>query len=166
MALLTAALIVKNEERDLSRCLASLDGVDEIVVVDTGSTDATVAIAEEAGARVRKIPWNHDFAAARNQALDACVGDWILVIDADEVGDDLAEVVAGRDRGLVAGVAETGIGRGVAVAVDTALGAVAEEPVVALCVGKTRERTGVRKPGVRETAIVVAAMRPPAISRT
>jgi glycosyltransferase involved in cell wall biosynthesis len=65
--------------------LRSVQGfADEMVVVDTGSTDATVAIAEAAGARVEQIPWPGDFAPARNQALEFLNGDWVLVLDADE----------------------------------------------------------------------------------
>ena len=83
--LLSAALIVKNEERFLGDCLASIcDVVDEIVVVDTGSTDDTRAIALEHGARLFEFVWTHDFAAARNHALDQTQGRWILYIDADE----------------------------------------------------------------------------------
>lgn len=76
-------MIARDEARDLPRCLASLD-CDELIVVDTGSRDRTVAIAREAGARVIEIEWPHDFAAARNASLDAATGDWILVLDADE----------------------------------------------------------------------------------
>lgn len=83
--LLSACLIVKNEERLLESCLSSLHGVaDEVVVVDTGSTDDTVAIARVAGARVAHFPWCDDFAAARNFAIDQAQGDWILVLDGDE----------------------------------------------------------------------------------
>lgn len=83
--LLSAALIVRDEERYLAGCLRSLRGVaDEVVVVDTGSTDRTREIARESGARVHDFPWCHDFAAARNAALDHCRGEWILYIDADE----------------------------------------------------------------------------------
>lgn len=82
---LSACLIVKNEEQFLSGCLASLCGVaDEVVVVDTGSTDRTVEIAKAAGARVFREEWRNDFSAARNRSLDEASGDWILVIDADE----------------------------------------------------------------------------------
>jgi tetratricopeptide (TPR) repeat protein len=85
MPTVSASLIVKNEERFLSACLMSLRGqVDEVVVADTGSSDRSVAIAEQAGARVLRIPWTGSFAEARNQSLDACRGDWILYIDADE----------------------------------------------------------------------------------
>ena len=83
--LLSAALIVRDEAEHLPGCLASLHGlVDEIVVVDTGSTDGSAAIAASAGARVAEIPWHGDFSAARNAALDRCRGTWILYIDADE----------------------------------------------------------------------------------
>lgn len=83
--LLTAAMIVRDEERFLAGCLDSLDGVvDEVVVVDTGSTDGSVAIARERGAEVLERSWDGDFAAARNLGLDAARGRWILYIDADE----------------------------------------------------------------------------------
>lgn len=82
---LSACLIVKNEERDLPRCLRSLEGaVDEVVVVDTGSTDRTVEIAKEFGAKVGYFEWCNDFAAARNASLDLATCDWLLQIDADE----------------------------------------------------------------------------------
>jgi len=78
--------IVKNEEGNLPRCLASVQGwVDELVVVDTGSTDRTVAIAESYGARIGHFAWCNDFAAARNASLALATQDWVLVLDADEV---------------------------------------------------------------------------------
>lgn len=81
----SAALIARNEELSLPRCLASLTGqVDEIIVVDTGSTDRTVEIANEAGATVSHFEWCDDFSAARNHALAMVNSDWILSIDADE----------------------------------------------------------------------------------
>jgi len=81
----SAALIVKNEERFLPGCLDSLRGrVDEIIVVDTGSTDASPAIASAFGARVLHHVWRDDFSAARNVGLDAVTSDWVLYIDADE----------------------------------------------------------------------------------
>jgi tetratricopeptide (TPR) repeat protein len=90
MPSLSAALIVKNEASNLGRCLASIrDLVDEIVVVDTGSTDGTVAIAEGFGARIFQFPWTNDFAAARNESLRHCTGDWVLILDADEAIDAL-----------------------------------------------------------------------------
>ncbi|HEX3794256.1 MAG TPA: glycosyltransferase [Acidimicrobiales bacterium] len=82
---LSAALIVRDEERCMERCLRSIvDVVDEIVVVDTGSIDNTVAIAESFGARVLHYPWDGDFSAARNFGLDHVQGMWVLYIDADE----------------------------------------------------------------------------------
>ena len=81
----SACLIVKDEEANLACCLASLGGVvDEIIVADTGSSDATIAIAEAHGAKVIQIGWDDDFAKARNAALAASSGDWVLSIDADE----------------------------------------------------------------------------------
>lgn len=81
----SACLIVRDEEATLARCLISLLGaVDEIVVVDTGSQDRTVEIARKYGARVGEFPWQDDFAAARNAALDLATGDWVFSIDADE----------------------------------------------------------------------------------
>jgi len=77
--------IARDEEADIGRCLASVrDVVSEMVVVDTGSSDSTVAIAESAGARVVHAAWTDDFAAARNRSLDEASGDWALVLDADE----------------------------------------------------------------------------------
>lgn len=85
MATVSLCMIVKDEEEQLSRCLASASGVvDEVVVVDTGSGDRTPTIAEAAGAKVDFQMWNDDFSAARNASLDRATGDWILVLDADE----------------------------------------------------------------------------------
>jgi glycosyltransferase involved in cell wall biosynthesis/Tfp pilus assembly protein PilF len=82
---LTVCLIARNEEKFIARCLASVRSLaDQIVVVDTGSTDRTVEIAKEHGAEVHSFPWCDDFSAARNAALDRVRGDWVLVLDADE----------------------------------------------------------------------------------
>ncbi|UDY24074.1 glycosyltransferase [Nocardioides sp. Kera G14] len=82
---LSLALIVKDEERCLARCLSSTAGLfDETVVLDTGSTDRTVAIADEHGATVHTFAWVDDFAAARNAAIAHTSGDWVLMLDADE----------------------------------------------------------------------------------
>ena len=82
---LSATLIVRNEASRLRRCLASiLPFTDELVVVDTGSTDDSREVAASFGARVATFPWTGDFSAARNHALDLATGDWILYIDADE----------------------------------------------------------------------------------
>lgn len=78
-------MIVKNEEWILGRTLPNLvKHLDEVIVVDTGSTDRTVAIAEELGAKVFHFSWINDFSAARNESLKHATGDWILIIDADE----------------------------------------------------------------------------------
>jgi glycosyltransferase involved in cell wall biosynthesis len=83
--LLSAALIVRNEERFIEDCLRSLvDRVDEIIIVDTGSTDRTLDIARDFGARIHHHPWTGDFSAARNASIEAAKSEWILYIDADE----------------------------------------------------------------------------------
>ena len=96
---ISACYIVKNEAARLARSLASISGAaDEIVVVDSGSTDDTVKIAEEYGARVFQFPWCDDFSAARNFSLSKATGDWILVVDADEYFD---ETMAGNVRRVI-----------------------------------------------------------------
>lgn len=78
-------MITKNEAACLERCLSSVAGlVDEMIVVDTGSTDGTIDIASQLGARVYHFQWTNDFAAARNAALRLSNADWNLVLDADE----------------------------------------------------------------------------------
>jgi tetratricopeptide (TPR) repeat protein len=82
---LSLVMIVRNEEMMLPSCLASVMGwVDEIVIADTGSTDRTREIARSTGARVIEVPWADDFAAARNAALEAATGTFVLQLDADE----------------------------------------------------------------------------------
>ena len=84
--MLSLSMIVRDEEQQLGACLESVKGFcDELVVVDTGSTDNTIAIAKEAGARVEAIEWPGDFTPARNKALEFVSGDWVLVLDADEL---------------------------------------------------------------------------------
>jgi hypothetical protein len=90
-------MIVRDEARCLARCLASARPfVDAMVIVDTGSADATVTIARDAGARVHHFDWIDDFAAARNHALSLSDAPWRLVLDADEWiargGESLAAV--------------------------------------------------------------------------
>ena len=83
---LSLCMIAKNEEQFIGDCLASVRNlVDEIILVDTGSTDRTVEIAESFGAKIHRLPWQGDFAAARNASLKHATGDWILVLDADEM---------------------------------------------------------------------------------
>lgn len=77
--------IARDEAPRIARAIASVrPWVDEVLVLDTGSRDATAALAAAEGARVQHRPWPHDFAAARNAALHAAGADWHLVIDADE----------------------------------------------------------------------------------
>jgi len=91
---LSLAMIAKNEAGFIGHCLASVQGlVDEAIVVDTGSVDATVEIARQYGATVSHFPWGDDFSAARNQSLQLCTGDWILILDADEAIDSLDHAV-------------------------------------------------------------------------
>ncbi|ACK70411.1 glycosyl transferase family 2 [Gloeothece citriformis PCC 7424] len=79
-------MIVKNEEASLTQCLESVkDVVDEMIVLDTGSSDKTVEIAQTLGAKVFYFEWSDDFSAARNEALKYVTGDWVLILDADEV---------------------------------------------------------------------------------
>jgi glycosyltransferase involved in cell wall biosynthesis len=81
---LALVMIVRDEQRCLARCLASVrPWVDEMVVVDTGSADDTVALAAAAGARVGHFRWCDDFAAARNASLEFSGADWNLILDAD-----------------------------------------------------------------------------------
>ena len=103
---LTVCLIVKDEEEMLPGCLASVRGLaDDIVVVDTGSTDRTVDIARAAGAAVYHHPWTGHFAEARNVSLDAARGDFVLVLDADERLDPSA---ADAIRAIMAADVPTG----------------------------------------------------------
>ncbi len=82
---LSACMIVKNEEKFLPQCLKSIkDAVDEIIIVDTGSTDRTVEIAHSFGAKVYHHPWKNSFSEARNHSLHYATCDWVLQIDADE----------------------------------------------------------------------------------
>ena len=83
---LSLCMIVRDEEQMLPRCLAAVaPAVDEIVIVDTGSTDATVQIAKSFGAKVIEFPWTGSFSEARNVSFEAATGDWVMYLDADEV---------------------------------------------------------------------------------
>lgn len=85
MSRISLCMIAKNEERFIGQAIQSvLPIVHEIILVDTGSTDATVRIATDLGARVLHRPWDGDFSLPRNLGLEHATGDWILVLDADE----------------------------------------------------------------------------------
>jgi glycosyltransferase involved in cell wall biosynthesis len=81
--LLSVAIITKNEEQNLPRTLASVRFADEIVIIDSASTDRTVEIAKSFNARIYDEPWQ-GFAAQKNMAIDRCTGTWVLSLDADE----------------------------------------------------------------------------------
>lgn len=101
-------LIVRNEERNLAACLEPFtDLVDEIIVVDTGSTDGTRELAGRLGASVTYFPWQDDFSAARNESLRLATGDWILWLDAD---DRIDEANREKLRGLLAQLPAEGRG--------------------------------------------------------
>ncbi len=92
--MVTLSMIVKNEEKYLTECLQSVQGVvDEIVIVDTGSTDKTIEIAQRFDAKTYHFEWINDFAAARNFALEKSCGDWILYLDADERLNDKSKKI-------------------------------------------------------------------------
>lgn len=94
---ISACIIVHNEQKELPHCLASIRQiVDEIIVVDTGSTDRSKAIAKSYHAKVYDYEWSNDFAAARNFSLEKASGEWILYIDADE-RIDAAEAIILRE---------------------------------------------------------------------
>jgi len=99
--MISLCMIVRNEEKFLGPCLESASpAVDEIIVVDTGSTDGTAGIAGDYDAKIFPFPWRDDFSAARNASLERAKGDWILVLDADEA---LEEGAAARIRDSAGG---------------------------------------------------------------
>lgn len=94
---ISACMIVRDEEELLPDCLASIrDWIDEIIIVDTGSKDRTIEIAESYGAKLFHQTWEDDFSKHRNYSLDQATGDWLFIIDADErvVQEDLSNLLA------------------------------------------------------------------------
>jgi len=86
MPTLSLCIITKNEEKYLEQCINSVRGIaDEIIVVDTGSTDGTKEIAKKFNAKIYDFEWSDSFSAAKNEAISHATKDWILVLDADEV---------------------------------------------------------------------------------
>ncbi len=98
-------MIVKNEAQHMGRCLMSVHGLaDEIIVVDTGSDDSTRELAEVFGAQVYDFPWGDDFAAARNFSLSKASAGWVLVLDADEA-------ISPQDHGAIRALARRRAGK-------------------------------------------------------
>src|SRR3989338_7273874 len=94
---ISLCMIVKNEDKFLEQCINSVKNIaDEIIIVDTGSTDKTKGIAKKFGAKIIDFKWDDDFSAARNESIKHATKDWILVLDADEIMEekDLAEIKA------------------------------------------------------------------------
>ncbi|MDC0804956.1 glycosyltransferase, partial [Clostridium paraputrificum] len=88
--LLSIVMMVKNEERYLEKTLKSLDGIRklidaELVILDTGSTDSTIEIANKFTSNVYFEKWNYDFSDMRNKSISYAKGEWVLILDADEV---------------------------------------------------------------------------------
>ena len=128
MASVSLTVIAKNEASNLEACIAPVrDIVDEVVVVDTGSTDDTVKIAERLGARVFHFPWQDSFSAARNKAIDHALGDWIFVLDAD---DRIFPTETPRLRTLFASLGDENVGhtlRCISLAIDGGIGTELEQ---------------------------------------
>ena len=106
----SVAMIVRDEEEGLARAVVSvrrISAVDEVVVVDTGSTDRTIEIAHDLGARVFEEPWTGDYAHHRNRAMDRCTNDWVFFVDGDEELVDVGDIDEILAKGGIDGVALT-----------------------------------------------------------
>lgn len=96
--ILTIGMIVKNEEKHLRSCLEAISPIlaqvdSELIIADTGSTDATVEIANEFTDKVFPFEWCNDFSAARNSTLEKAQGEWYMALDADEIFEDTSEII-------------------------------------------------------------------------
>jgi glycosyltransferase involved in cell wall biosynthesis len=96
--MLSICMMVKNEEKNLERCLKSLEPIlnrvsSELIIVDTGSTDRTVEIANRYTDKVYFHPWNHNFSEMRNISIGYATGTWVFIVDADEEIDNYAGIV-------------------------------------------------------------------------
>ncbi|MCF8062005.1 MAG: glycosyltransferase family 2 protein [Deltaproteobacteria bacterium] len=103
---LSVAVVTRDEEERLPGCLESVPFADEIVVVDSGSTDATVEIAGAMGARVLEEPWR-GFSEQKQFAVDRCSNEWVLILDADErvpesTASEILEALSARDDAVTA----------------------------------------------------------------
>jgi glycosyltransferase involved in cell wall biosynthesis len=103
---ISVVVITKNEEANIERCLSSVSWADELVVVDSGSTDRTVEISQKLGARVSVTAHWPGFGPQKNRALTLATGDWVLSLDADEwvtpeLRDEILNVIS-RPEGAVA----------------------------------------------------------------
>jgi glycosyltransferase involved in cell wall biosynthesis len=105
---ISACMIVRNEAKMLPDCLDSLkDWIDEIIIVDTGSTDETKSIAGKYEAKIYDMEWADDFSAARNFSISKATGDWIFVVDADEIvgqgsGERIMEILPDIEEDVIA----------------------------------------------------------------
>ena len=92
---ISLCMIVKNEEKNIAKCLNAVKAIaDEIIIIDTGSTDKTKEIAKSFNASIFDFKWQNDFSKARNFSLSKAAKEWILILDADEViaNEDLAKI--------------------------------------------------------------------------
>lgn len=150
---LSLCMIVKNEEEFLDDCLTSVKGVvDEIIIVDTGSTDRTVEIAERHGARIFHTEWTGDFATARNESLRHATSDWILVLDADETipaeyHDELRKALRNKDN------------VGYSLIIENLLGKDGESRQMAMIFRLFQNRPDLRYEGIIHEQIILSAQR-------
>ncbi len=150
---LSLCMIAKNEEQFIGDCLASVHKlVDEIIVVDTGSTDRTIEIAESYGAKVFHLPWQGDFATARNESLAHATGDWILVLDADEMipaegHEELRKALRSMEN------------VGYALVIENLLGEEGKESQTALIFRLFQNRPDIRYEGIIHEQAMLAAQR-------